>query len=120
MASSSLRLETVTDGIIQWFNGPEWDELAYEEFLKAESELEFQMQQDAPWTDRTGDARRGLRAVASHDDGIITMTLSHSVDYGFWLEVIQNGRFAIIGPTLDTEARRITYNAIRRIRYARK
>lgn len=120
MASSKFRFETVTDGIIEWFNGPEWDELAYQEFLKAEGELEFQMQQDAPWTDRSGDARRGLRAVASNENGIITMTLSHTVDYGYWLEVIQNGRFAIIGPTLEQEARRITYNAIRRIRYARK
>lgn len=120
VAKANLRYETITDGIIEWFNGPEWDDLAFQEFLKAEDELEFEMKRNAPWVDRTGDARRGLTARASNDDGIITMTLSHTVDYGFWLEVIQNGRFAIIGPTLETEARRITYNAIRRIRYARK
>lgn len=110
----------VEDGIIQWYNSLEWDQLAYDEFRKAEAELEAIMKQNAPWVDRTGAARSGLKAEASEDGGIITMALSHSVDYGYWLEVIQNGRFAIVGPTLEQEARRITYNAIRRIRYARR
>lgn len=115
-----MQITDVQDGIITWYNGPEWDQVAYEEFQKAAGQLEAIMRQRAPWADRTGAARAGLSAEAFHNDGEAGVTLSHGVDYGYWLEVIQNGRFAIIGPTLEQEARRVTYNAIRRIRYARK
>lgn len=110
----------IDDGIIAWYNGPEWDDVAMAEFETAESQLEAQMKSDAIWEDRSGDARRGLSARASQNDGIVKMTLSHSVSYGYWLEVIQNGRFAIIGPTIEQHGRRLTYNAWRRIKYARK
>jgi len=110
----------IEDGIIAWYNGPEWDDVAMAEFETAEAQLEAQMRADAIWEDRTGAARAGLTARATHESGIVTMTLSHSVPYGFWLEVIQNGRFAIIGPTVEQHGRRLTYNAWRRIRYARK
>lgn len=56
---------------------------------------------NAPWTDRTGDARRGLNVSVDGDGNTITMQLFHTVDYGLWLEVIQNGAFAIIMPTLE-------------------
>ena len=108
------------NGQIEWFNGPEWDEVAEEEFAKAEDQLESEMKASAKWSDRTGDARAGLYAETQSNDGVVTLELGHGVDYGFWLEVIQNGRFAIIGPTLERHGRRITYNAIRRIRTARK
>lgn len=108
------------DGIIEWFRGPEWDEVAEDEFDKGAEQLQAQARADAIWEDRTGDARAGLRAYAQNEDGVVRVYLEHTVDYGYWLEVIQNGRFAIIRPTLEEHARRITYNAIRRIRYARK
>jgi hypothetical protein len=110
----------IEDGIIAWYDGPEWDDVAYGEFVKAESQLETEMRNDAPWADRTGRARAGLTARTTQNDGVVTMTLSHGVSYGFWLEVIQNGKFAILGPTIERHGRRITYNAWRRIRYARK
>jgi len=56
---------------------------------------------NAPWTDRTGDARRGLDVAVDNDGNAITLQLFHTVDYGLWLEVIQSGRFAIIMPTLQ-------------------
>lgn len=56
---------------------------------------------NAPWQDRTGDARRGLDVSVEDDGDNITMSLYHTVDYGLWLEVIQNGAFAIIMPTLQ-------------------
>lgn len=65
------------------------------------SEIESDAQQNAPWSNRTGDARDGLVAEASMEGGDIVVTLMHTVDYGEWLETIQSGRFAIIMPTLD-------------------
>lgn len=117
VAKSRIRIE---DGIIEWFNGPEWDDVAEEEYKASRDQIEAQMRQDAIWEDRTGAARWGLTAYVENEDDVVRMYLQHTVDYGYWLEVIQNGRFAIIRPTLEEHARRITYNAIRRIRYARK
>ena len=119
MAKSGM-LINIEDGMIQWYDGPEWDEVAAQEFDTAATQLEQYAKANAIWEDRTGAARAGLTAWAQNDGGIVSVTLSHTVEYGFWLEVIQNGRFAIIGPTIEAEARRITYNAIRRIRYARR
>jgi hypothetical protein len=56
---------------------------------------------NAPWTDRTGNARNGLDVAVENDGNALIMELFHTVDYGLWLEVIQNGRFAIIMPTLQ-------------------
>lgn len=58
-------------------------------------------QANAPWADRTGDARDGLDVDVDENGNEITITLYHTVDYGLWLEVIQTGRFAIIMPTLE-------------------
>jgi hypothetical protein len=109
----------IEDTIIEWYDGPEWDDVAYDEFVKAEGQLETRMREDAPWEDQTGAARRGLTAETTQEDGVVTMTLSHGVSYGFWLEVIQNGKYAILGPTMREHGRRLTYNAWRRIRNAR-
>lgn len=57
--------------------------------------------QNAPWEDRTGDARRLLDVDVQQDGDNIVIQLYHQVDYGLWLEVIQSGRFAIIMPTLE-------------------
>jgi len=110
----------ITDGMIEWYNGPEWDEVAEQEFDTAASDIEESAKRDAPWADRTGDARDGLTATVYNDKGLVGVVLYHTVEYGKWLELIQNGRFAIIRPTLEAHAHRLTYNAIRRIRYARR
>ena len=117
MARTQIIIEE--DTITAWFDGPEWDDVAMEEFEEAESQFEDRMKSDAPWADRTGFARESLSAKATQDGGVVTMTLEHGASYGFWLEVIQNGRFAIIGPTVETHGRRLVYNAWRRIKYAR-
>lgn len=55
---------------------------------------------NAPWTDRTGNARAGLKAdhiavpMVKH-----TLVIYHSMPYGYWLEVRWSGRYAVIGPT---------------------
>lgn len=63
------------------------------------------MRTSARWTDRTGNARQGLFARAGKDDGSHFIVLYHTMPYGFWLEVKNGGRYAIIEPTLDTAGR---------------
>lgn len=64
------------------------------------AQAQDEMKTGAPWTDRTGAARASLtaRANISATEGVIT--LSHGVDYGIWLEVANQGRYAIVGPTV--------------------
>jgi hypothetical protein len=62
---------------------------------------------NAPWNDRTGQARSGLDTSVEWEGETIVWDLYHQVDYGLPLETIQNGRFAIIMPTLEIYSARI-------------
>ncbi len=57
-------------------------------------------QQNAPWTDQTGDARAGLLTTVLLSDALVTITLYHSVYYGIFLEVCNGGKYRIIVPTI--------------------
>lgn len=57
--------------------------------------------QNAPWTDRTTNARNGLFARAERDHPKYRIIVGHSVPYGVWLEVRWSGRYQIIRPTVD-------------------
>lgn len=72
-----------------------------DEFARGAEEIEWTAQMNAPWSDITGAARAGLIAEVYNDWGVAVIELAHSVDYGIWLELIQDGRFAIIMPTLE-------------------
>ena len=59
------------------------------------------MKQNAPWTDRTGNARQGLHAVPERERlRHYTLILAHAVSYGIWLEVRNSGKYEIIQPAL--------------------
>lgn len=63
--------------------------------------LEDYMKLNRPWTDRTGNARNGLRANVNYYGGdYVSIVLSHGVYYGVYLEYAMEKRFAIINPTL--------------------
>lgn len=59
--------------------------------------------QNAPWTDRTGNARGGLFSTTESTGNSWRLTIAHSVPYGIWLEVRWNGRYQIIRPTIQNE-----------------
>lgn len=55
----------------------------------------------APWTDRTGNARSGLRAETEWVPKVsYSIFLFHTMPYGIWLEIRHAGRYAVIVPTL--------------------
>lgn len=64
-------------------------------------EIQFYAQQNAPWVDITGEARSGLTAEVDLGLGETTIELYHTAEHGYWLELIQDGQFAIIMPTLE-------------------
>ena len=67
-------------------------------------EIQNSMRSDAPWTDRTGQARQRLTANSEKTDSGYRVTLSHGVDYGVWLELAHEKNYAILEPTLKRKA----------------
>lgn len=55
---------------------------------------------NAPWTDRTGAARGGLFAFPSSMGSHHEILITHSPDYGIWLEIANSGKYQIILPTV--------------------
>lgn len=53
---------------------------------------------NAPWTDDTGAARGGLFAIANNTATYHEIFMAYSVTYGIWLEVANNGQYAVITP----------------------
>ena len=65
-------------------------------------EIENWMKDNAPWTDRTGNARQTLYTdVQDVANEMVSIMLSHGIHYGLFLEVKNAGRYAIINPSLD-------------------
>lgn len=58
------------------------------------------MKSEAPWTDRTGNARSGLFTSTKHEGTRHSMLLAHGVSYGIYLERNHSGRYAIVIPEL--------------------
>ena len=63
-------------------------------------ELQNYARDKAPWTDRTGHARQRLTGTVTSMTSGYRITLAHGVDYGIWLELAHEKRFAIIQPTI--------------------
>jgi hypothetical protein len=72
--------------------------------------MESYAKQNAPWTDRTGNARNNLsgRAVIFDQDPdhyVVGVRLAHGMSYGVWLEVTNRPRGSaarpIIHPTIE-------------------
>lgn len=67
-------------------------------------EIEDFMKRNAPWTDRTGEARAGLIAdVFEIAQQAVVLVMSYGPDtyYGVYLELAHGGSYSILMPTLD-------------------
>jgi len=95
--------------------------IAVAQFIGAKAESYAKA--NAPWTDRTANARQGLfYAVDSESGGevsgsanlggqeseairvgkgVVALYLSHSMSYGKWLELCNAGKYRIIMPTME-------------------
>lgn len=65
---------------------------------------------NAPWTDRTGNARNTLSARTEHKPNTDSIILSHGMIYGVWLEVKNSGRYAIVIPTIKHMGPRLMHS----------
>lgn len=71
---------------------------------------ETSAKKNAPWTDRSTNARSGLGSnwtgSLSDSGGTFEINVFHSVPYGIWLEIKYGGRFSIINKTVDAEGKK--------------
>lgn len=56
------------------------------------------------WTDRTGHARQRLTGSVARVQQGYKVILAHGVDYGIWLELSNEKKFAIIQPTIQVKS----------------
>lgn len=63
--------------------------------------MESEAKTSAIWEDRTGAARQRINGSWKWQGNIIRIELSHGVDYGIWLELCNEGKYAIITPTIN-------------------
>lgn len=64
-------------------------------------QLEGRAKAAAPWTDRTGNARNGLFGSTEVKGNEVKIRLGHSMEYGIFLELANDGRFAVLKKTVD-------------------
>ena len=61
------------------------------------------MKENAPWTDRTGNARSGLFTTTAY--GLKRdhweLIMAHSVYYGIYLEICNSGKYSVIKPAVN-------------------
>lgn len=81
-----------------------WDSRINRAVNELAMEIEAWMKQNAPWKDITGAARASLYAEVKHAafaSTTIMIGYGPDIDYAYWLETIQFGRYSIIGPAMD-------------------
>lgn len=57
--------------------------------------------QNRPWTDRTGQARQRLTGWVEMFSDKIRIHIGHGVDYGIYLELANQRRFAVLQKTVN-------------------
>lgn len=67
---------------------------------KVAADITEWLQNNTPWTDRTGEARLNMRCVVEHEPGNIHLVSTHGMPYGIYLETMQSGRFSVLMPML--------------------
>ena len=84
-----------------------------------EKQIENHMRTNAPWKDRTGNARQALFAQFKTVVKLLLLIefgQGHAIDYGVYLEFSNAGKYAIVNPTLDIFAPRIWADIERMLR----
>lgn len=54
-----------------------------------------------PWTDRTGHARQRLTGWVEKLSSVVRVHIGHGVDYGVYLELCHEKKYAILQPTIN-------------------
>lgn len=66
---------------------------------RAVGEMEAYAKQNAQWEDQTGEARKGLFGYVLSREASMILRIAHGVGYGVYLELTNQGKYAILNPT---------------------
>ena len=80
----------------------------------AAKKMEAEAKQNAPWIDRTSNARNSIRGDFGWEGGKAVISLSGNMDYSVFLELAMEKKCAILVPTIERNATDIL-SAYRRI-----
>jgi len=69
--------------------------------------MKEEQRQETYWLNRTHNALNGLFGNVQVRPATISVVLGHTMDYGVFLELANDGKHAILKPTLDGAADRI-------------
>jgi len=69
--------------------------------VKYANDAEQMAKQNAPWEDKTGDARKLIKGIVINEEDVIGFGISHRVEYGKYLERDGDGKYAILKPTIE-------------------
>ena len=69
--------------------------------------MEAEARRDAPWQDRSGQARRSIKGVAGREGDVIVCGVSGGMAYSPALELADEGRGAVLGPVVRRNARKV-------------
>ena len=64
------------------------------------AQMEAHAKVNARWQDRTSLARKGLFGYSMSRDQSLITRIAHTMDYGVYLELANQGRYAILMPTV--------------------
>lgn len=66
----------------------------------AAKDFESYAKRNRPWTDRTSRARQGLTGFVTQTKTGWRINIAQTVDYGIWLELANEKKYAILEPTV--------------------
>ena len=69
--------------------------------------METYAKNNARWTDRTGNARQRLKGSTRWEQTALIAAISHNVDYGMWLELCNQKKYAILEEALNSQAQNL-------------
>ncbi len=99
MALKVTGIKQVTDNLNKWAEDRVRGIIAFNQFTASKVASEARSQ--ARWNNITGNARQGLTGEAYQMLPQLFIALFHKVDYGKYLELSNDGKFAIIEEILN-------------------
>jgi len=64
--------------------------------------MEQYAKSNAKWEDRTSNARQGIKGQAYWESiSVLVCSLSHTMEYGVWLELANEKKYAILEETIE-------------------
>lgn len=87
--------------------------------IEGAKKFENYAKQNRPWTDRTGQARQRLTGWVEMFSDKIRIHIGHGVDYGIYLELANQRRFAILQQTVNAVSPEILEGFSELTRYIR-